>query len=179
MALAENWHLRSRSKECAATQHPFINGEKFITAIFPDLQNGGYLRQDFTLQGWAQRAVSAATPFSFWKNTFVEHLAENRVEIYKEDAEEILRGLIEKDESHTENVRFILAVMLERQKLLRETDAQRTGDGIIRVYEHRKTGEIFIVKDPNLPLDQVEAVQTEVMELLGSPTTAAKEIFIS
>ena len=84
----------------------------------------------------------------------------------KLSAEEILHRLVEEDEDHTENTRYILAVMLERQKLLRETDSQRTPNGILRVYEHRKTGEVFIVKDPDIPLSQVEAVQNEVFILL-------------
>ncbi len=64
--------------------------------------------------------------------------------------------------------------MLERQKLLRETDSQPTAGGILRIYEHRKTGEVFIVKDPNIPLDKVEQIQNEVIELL-SPKPAPVE----
>jgi hypothetical protein len=68
--------------------------------------------------------------------------------------------------------------MLERQKLLRETDSQRTPSGILRVYEHRKTGEVFIVKDPDIPLNQIEAVQNEVFILLenNGRTPAATEV---
>jgi hypothetical protein len=56
--------------------------------------------------------------------------------------------------------------MLERRKLLRETDSQRTPDGILRVYEHRKTGEVYLIRDPNIPLAQVESFQNEVIVLL-------------
>ena len=80
--------------------------------------------------------------------------------------EEILSRLVEEDQDHTENTRYILAVMLERQKLLRETDSQRTANGILRVYEHRKTGEVYLIRDPDIPLDQVEAMQGEVILLL-------------
>ena len=60
-----------------------------------------------------------------------DHGPENPEE--KLSAEEILRRLVEEDEDHTENTRYILAVMLERRKLLRETDSQRTPNGILRV----------------------------------------------
>jgi len=80
--------------------------------------------------------------------------------------EEILTRLVEEDQEHTENTRYILAVMLERQKLLRETDSQRMPDGILRVYEHRKTGEVYLIRDPDIPLHQVEALQNEVIILL-------------
>ena len=90
----------------------------------------------------------------------------SRGPVEKLSPEEILVRLVEEDEDHTENTRYILAVMLERQKLLRETDSQRTPNGILRVYEHRKTGEVYLIRDPDIPLSQVEAVQNEVFVLL-------------
>lgn len=82
--------------------------------------------------------------------------------------EELLERLIEEDQEHTENTRYILAVMLERKKLLRETDNQQTPNGILRVYEHRKSGEVYLVRDPNIPLEEVERVQAEVFALLDN-----------
>lgn len=167
MAFADNWHLRSRGRECAATQTPFQSGETIITAIFPDPESSGYIRRDFSVEGWKNRPEETGTPFSFWRTVYTSNAsAEKQEAMEKESAEDILRRLIEEDEDHTENTRYILAVMLERQKLLRETDSQRTPTGIIRVYEHRKTGEVLIVKDPDIPLGQIEAVQMEVVALL-------------
>jgi hypothetical protein len=167
MAIAESWHVRSRGRECAATQRAFIDGEPIITALFPDPESSGYLRRDFSTEGWAAQLENGEKPFSFWRTTFAAPTGQpNENPVEKLSAEEILRRLVEEDEDHTENTRYVLAVMLERQKLLRETDSQRTASGILRVYEHRKTGEVFIVKDPDIPLDQVESVQNEVFLLL-------------
>jgi hypothetical protein len=125
-------------------------------------------------------------PFSFWRTRYTAAAgAEESGPVEKLSPEEILRRLAEEDEDHTENTRYILAVMLERRKLLRETDSQRTPNGILRVYEHRKTGEVFMVRDPDIPLSEVEAVQGEVFALLENdgrqagpaapPETAADE----
>ncbi|RYD30695.1 MAG: hypothetical protein EOP87_16180, partial [Verrucomicrobiaceae bacterium] len=138
MAFGDTWHLRSRARECAATGTTFTSGQQIITAIFPDPDSSGYLRKDFSLEGWNGLADDAEKPFSFWKTSFVSTAAAEKPAAEKLSAEEILRRLIEEDEDHTENTRYILAVMLERQKLLRETDSQRTAGGIIRVYEHKK-----------------------------------------
>lgn len=169
MAYAESWHVRSRARECAATQRVFTDGEIIVTALFTDPESSGYVRRDYSLEAWNQRPTEAEKPFSFWKTTFagasgapIEDHAE------KLSPEELLVRLIEDDQDHTENTRYILAVMLERQKLLRETDNQRTANGILRVYEHRKTGEIFLIRDPDIPLSQVEAVQNEVFALLDN-----------
>jgi hypothetical protein len=167
MAFAESWHVRSRSRECAATARAFVDGETIVTALYPDPESSGYLRRDFCLDAWKDLPEETHAPFSFWKTTYAAPSGKDQSEAEEKlSAEEILHRLIEEDEDHTENTRYILAVMLERQKLLRETDNQRTPNGILRVYEHRKTGEVFLIRDPDIPLAEVESVQNEVIVLL-------------
>ena len=179
MALHETWHVRNRSRQCAATGTPFTDGQPIVTALFPDPESSGYLRKDFTEEAW--KAIEAEPnegeiPFSHWRTAFTPTPVNETVPpVTKQTAEDLLRTLVEEDQDHTENTRYILAIMLERQKLLRETDNQPTTGGILRIYEHRKTGEVYIVKDPNIPLDQVEDIQNEVIELLSPkpPETTA------
>lgn len=166
MALNEPWSIKSRAHVCVSTERHFEDGEKFYTALFPDPESSGYLRKDFSEDAWAQREKDAEQPFSFWKTKYLAPVKEEEVEVTDESPEDLLRRLIEEDEEHTENARYILAVMLERKKQLVEADNQPVGDGIIRIYEQRKTGDVFIVKDPNIPLDEVEKVQEEVTVLL-------------
>jgi hypothetical protein len=170
MALNESWHIRSRARACAATERPFEDGETIMTALFPDPESSGYVRKDFSLDAWKARTPEDEKAYCFWKTVYHAPVAgaEKPDAFKKESPEELLRRLVEEEEEHTENVRYILAVMLERQKVLRETDTQRTPSGILRVYEHRKLGDVFIVRDPDIPLDQVEKVQEEVVMLLES-----------
>ena len=166
MALHEPWSIKSRAHCCAVSEQHFEDGESFYTAIFPDPESSGYLRKDFSIEAWEKRSEEQGTPFSFWKSTYHAPVKEEEVEVTEESPEDLLRRLIEEDEEHTENARYILAVMLERKKQLVEADNQPTATGIIRIYEHRKSGDVFIVKDPNIPLDEVEHVQQEVATLL-------------
>jgi hypothetical protein len=67
---------------------------------------------------------------------------------------------------------YVLAVMLERSKILVERDAKEQPDRtIIRVYEHRRTGESFIVLDPRIRLENLGNVQNEVVALLSGTKT--------
>ena len=169
MAFADTWHIRSRARQCATTEQPFTEGEKIITALFPDPdpESRGYLRKDFKTESWEARGEEDEAAFSFWRSAYVPPESHEKEDpMKKEDPEALLRRLIEEDEEHTENVRYILAVMLERKKLLRETDSQRTPSGILRIYEHRKEGDVFIVRDPDIPLEEVETIQEEVFALL-------------
>lgn len=167
MALAESWHIRSRSRDCAATGVAFVDGQPIVTALFPDPESSGYLRKDFTVDAWAARTAEDEVPFSFWKAVFHATVTEEKPGmIEKESVEGLLKRLVEEDEDHTENVRYILAVMLERQRLLRETDTQRMPNGILRVYEHRKNGDVYIIRDPDIPLSEVDKVQADIILML-------------
>ena len=167
MAVFESWHVRSRGRECSVTHKIFTKGETIITALFPDPESSGYLRKDYCGEGWELREGLELSPFSLWQSVFETSVAqENSGSSLKMSAESILAKLVFEEEDHTENTRYILAIMLERQKLLRETNSQRTPSGILRIYEHRKTAEVFIIKDPDIPLDQVESVQNEVFAML-------------
>ena len=167
MALAESWHIRSRSRDCASTGVAFTDGQPIVTALFPDPESSGYLRKDFTVEAWAARTEADEPPFSFWKADFHATVSEEKPGIVeKESVESLLKRLVDEDEDHTENVRYILAVMLERQRLLRETDTQRMPNGILRVYEHRKTGDVYIIRDPDIPLSEVDKVQADIILML-------------
>ena len=56
--------------------------------------------------------------------------------------------------------------MLERKRVLKQMKSEATDDGRILIYEHNKTGDVFIVPDPQLRLDEIEKVQNEVGTLL-------------
>jgi len=168
MALHEAWHVRNRSRECSLTHTPFVEGQPIVTALFPDPESSGYLRKDFCENAWKERGEDIEPPFSHWRTKFQPTpVNDTPSPVTKQSAEELLTTLVEEDQEHTENTRYILAVMLERQKLLRETDTQPTSGGTLRIYEHRKTGEVYIVKDPNIPLTEVEKIQEEVIAMLS------------
>jgi hypothetical protein len=164
--MKEPWSIKTRARECAGTGAAFEAGQKVRAAIFPDPDSSGYLRKDYALDAWEARE-DQEVPFSTWQTTFEPPVVEEKAEaVVDQDPESLLRRMVEDDEEHTENARYILAVMLERQKLLRETDTQEVPSGLLRVYEHRKTGDVFIIKDPQIPLSDVDRVQEEVKQLL-------------
>jgi len=167
MPINENWNIRSRSHTCERTGEAFADGETFYTALFEDPKTGELLRRDYSVASW-EALREELQPFSFWKSVYEAPRHEVKPEVVeKESAESLLRRLIEEDNPGTENTRYILAVMLERKKILKHTATRETDDANFLVYEHPKSGEVYIIRDPELRLDQVEAVQREVSLLLG------------
>ena len=97
--------------------------------------------------------------------------------IQKDTAETLLRKLIEQNDPKHGPASYILAVMLERKRILRVKEQIKREGKRIFVYEHPKTGDVFTIADPDLHLDQLEQVQQDVAMLLehglNGPATAA------
>lgn len=174
MAITQNWNIKSRSHHCSATGDAFTDGQAIVAAIFPDEEDPDrFERKDFSVSAWEDRPDSEPIPFSSWHTNYSAPVVEEKPEVVeKESAEGLLRRLIEEDESHTENTRFILAIMLERKKQLKQIEVNNTGVSRLLIYEHEKSGEVYIVKDPELKLDEVDVVQQEVSDLLGGKSQA-------
>ena len=61
---------------------------------------------------------------------------------------------------------YILAVMLERKRILKVKEQLKRDGKRVFVYEHPKSGDFFTITDPDLQLDQLEQVQTDVADVL-------------
>ncbi len=172
--MIQNWSLRSRAHQCALTEKPFEEGETFYTAIYFDPHVNGYVRRDVALKAWEQE-LTERKPIAYWKVTYSPQVVEEKPEVAsKESAMALLQRFIEDDEPHTENARYILALMLERKRILSPTAAKETENGRMLFYENKKTSEVFMVRDPELRLDELAQVQDEVATLLGFGGPAAE-----
>jgi len=161
-----DWTIQSRAGRCAATGRDFAEGEYFHTLLFRE--RAGFRREDLSEEAWKERQAdsTAPPPYSFWRAKFEPPAPGVPEALAKETAEDLLRCYMSgQDEGHA-NARYILALMLERKRLLKQIEAKEDIHGRTLVYEHVKTGEVFIVPDPGLRLDQIEAVQNEVAALL-------------
>jgi hypothetical protein len=160
--LANEWAIKHRSDVCTATNRPFTEGEYFYTLLFrePD----GFRREDLSEQAWAKRNENIQ-PFSFWRSRFEPTPATPPEPLGKETAEQLFRRLVASPEAPP-NACYVLAVMLERKRVLKQIRTEVNGDSRVLVYEQPDTGDVFLVRDPQLRLDEVEAVQNEVANLL-------------
>jgi len=166
--LNQDWDIKPRAMACVQCQKPFTDKQTYVSQLSFGAE--GYLRRDYCFECWAQGGNREGT-VSTWKGVFQPPPPPPEEPIKKETAESLLRSLIEKNDPAHKNVIFILAVMLERRRLLVERDVQTRPDGAtLRVYEHRQTGDTFLVIDPNLDLNQLEHVQEGVIAMLGGKT---------
>jgi hypothetical protein len=163
--LANEWPIKHRADTCARTQRPFQPGEQFYTLLFRE--GDGFRREDLSEEAWTQRNENIR-PFSFWKTRYEPPPAAPPETLAKESAEELLRRLLAQNDPANANSCYVLAVMLERKRVLKQVKSDRTDDRPVLIYEHAKNGDVFIVSDVQLRLDEIGHVQEEVSRLLKS-----------
>lgn len=163
--LANDWPIKHRADACAQTERPFEAGEQFYTLLFQEGQ--GFRREDLSEEAWAQRNENIK-PFSFWKTRYEPAPTAPPEPLEKQTAEEILRRLLTENNPANVNACYVLAVMLERKRILKQIRIEQSGDRPVLIYEHAKTGDVLIVPDVRLRLDEIEHVQNEVSQLLKS-----------
>jgi hypothetical protein len=160
----QDWSIQSRSERCSITGEPFQEGEYFYTLLFYEKEE--LRRQDLSEGAWKARD-SSREPFSFWRSKFEPPPPPSPEPLAKQTAEDLLRQYMQEGDSQHASARYILALMLERKRLLKQVENRKSDEGErILIYEHVKTGEVFVVPDPGLHLDQIEKVQMEVSALL-------------
>lgn len=161
--LADEWSIQHRAEACAVTGRPFAAGENFYTLLFRD--GSGFRRQDLSEEAWRERNENLQ-PFSFWRSRFEPPPAAPPEPLPKENAEELFRRLVAAGDNANANACYVLAAMLERKRVLKQIQTDQNEHGRVLIYEHVKTGDVFVVPDPQLRLDELGGVQTEVAQLL-------------
>ena len=59
--------------------------------------------------------------------------------------------------------------MLERKRVLKQVRTENASGDRLLIYEHRDNGDVFIVRDPQLRLSELERVQDEVANFFTLP----------
>jgi hypothetical protein len=162
------WNIQSRAHACQACHRHFAHKESFHTLLYD--QKHSYERLDVCEACWSGQFSEGGTDrkgfVSHWVSVYTVPPAAVPDPIAKETAESLLRKLIEQNDPTHAGARFILAVMLERKRLLKVKAQINEDNRRTFIYEHGSSGDLFHIPDPNLQLDQLEEVQRDVAHLM-------------
>src|ERR1035437_886717 len=161
------WNIQSRGHACTACGNAFADQEVYHTLLFDE--KADFRRADVCQAGWEKQYSEGARDrkgfISYWHGVYITPRAHVDA-IQKENAESLLRKLIELKDPRYIPAGYILAVMLERKRLLKiKEQLVRDGQRVF-VYEQVGTGDVFTIIDPALQLNQLEQVQHDVAALL-------------
>ena len=163
------WNIQSRAHACTSCGRQFADKEVYHTLLFD--QKAEFQRSDVCEACWRSQFSEGGRDkkgfISYWQGVYEAPAPPPADPIQKENAESLLRKLIELNDERYAAAGYILAVMLERKRLLeiKEQIVQEDGKRVF-IYEQPRTGDVFTIIDPALQLNQLEAVQHDVAALL-------------
>jgi hypothetical protein len=161
------WKIQSRAHACAACGKSFADHDPYHTLLFDE--KAQFRRSDICQGCWQNQYSEGVRDrkgfVSHWQGTYEAPPAPSDA-IQRETAESLLRKLVEKNDPRFVPAGYILAVMLERKRVLKvKEQVMREGHRVF-LYEKPATGDLFTIIDPNLQLNQLEQVQQDVAALL-------------
>ena len=160
------WNIQSRGHACLSCHTAFTDKQVYHTILFDEKRD--FLRTDVCQKCWDAQFTESRDRKGFiscWHGEY--HAPPPQVEaIKKGDAEALLRKLVEVNDPTHAAASYILAVMLERKRILKVKEQIRIEGKRIFIYEQPKTGDVFTIPDPDLQLNQLEEVQRDVAHLL-------------
>jgi hypothetical protein len=164
--LMTEWNIQLRARGCEACGRLFADKEAYHTLLFDE--KADLRRSDICSACWEKQYREARDRKGFvscWQGLY-EAPPPPTEAIKRETAETLLRKLIELNDPQYMAAGYILAVMLERKRLLKVKEQVERDGRRVFIYEQPKTGDVFTISDPNLRLDQLEQVQRDVAALL-------------
>jgi len=160
------WQLKTISRQSQITGSPFEVGQRIISYIYKD-DSGEILRDDIhaddvneynspgILLGWWEQVV---------KN--YDNEAEARRQIIN-SSEELFLSLFEEEKVETrerEVIKFLLALMLERKKILKPLI--KTPVDAVQRYLHNRTNREYEVPIIDLTAESVQEVMGQLKEVV-------------
>ena len=165
--LLSDWNIQSRSQLCHACDQSFKDGGSYHTVL--EYENSEYIRHDICEDCWngeSEGTTDRKGFISHWQGTYEAPPPAPPDAIQKDNAEGLLRKLVETGDDRWREASYILAVMLERKRVLKVKEQIQEKNGRAFVYELPHTGDIFTISDPDLKMEELEQVQIEVAALL-------------
>jgi hypothetical protein len=159
------WNIQSRAHACEVCAQPFADQQPYRTVLS---DAGPELRRSDICEPCAQKEGDLRARAGFisqWHGVYEVPPPVTEV-IQKDTAESLLRKIVELNDPQHAPAAYILAVMLERKRILKVKEQLKREGKRVFIYEQPKTGDVFTIADPDLRLDQLEQVQHDVAQLL-------------
>jgi len=117
-----DYNVHRTTRRCATTGRTLEEGEEFFTALFvegPDL-----VRKDYSREAWQGPPEGT---LGWWKAR-VPRKEDNKAKLAPD---EVLLQLFHEleEQPHKQDLRFVLALLLVRRRILKWEDPQQTDDG--------------------------------------------------
>lgn len=158
----EQWQIRRTAGICAGTGRKLEPDEEYIAALVDEHTH--FERFDFSRSYWDEHQP---TVYSYWKTRMPAPSQKKRLFVDNDVLLNLFERLADETQPLKVNFRFVLALILMRQRLLAYEESFRNPDGAeiwrLRVVRSPDRTE---VRNPNLTEEQIQEVSAHLSTIL-------------
>lgn len=148
---------------CAATGRPLRPGERYHGVLAID--GSRFIRSEFSMEAWSGPPAGA---FGHWMGRVpTTGDVQRRMPIDDDMLVECFHRLDGATEIEKLNFRYVVGLLLMRRKRFKFDDVVKSDDGESLILRDVRTNVKHTVRDPGLTEEQMNAVQSEVFQVLG------------
>ena len=163
--MSTEWSMPRRGEACTGCHRPFAVGQQFAVHLYE--ADGGYARREFCEQC---QPSPRPEPVAAWKTRRPAPATKRTMSFDREAICGVFERLETADQPAQVQLRFVLALLLWRKKVLRlertaALDGQEVWDFVIV-----QTGAVQRVPRPDLDEQQLEQLSAQLETLLAGET---------
>lgn len=156
------YQIQPHTRRCTATGRELQPGDRYYTALLEEGDH--FVRQDFAGDAWKGPPAGA---FSFWSGRVPAPDQPHKPRFDDDVLEECFQRLEGQSEPSRINFRYVVALLLIRRKRFR-FEQTLDEDGVEKLQlSNIRTGDQYLVLNPQLSDEQMADVQAEVFRVLG------------
>ncbi len=159
------WKINKGSKGCILCNKEFCEEEEYYSSLFDE--NNIFTRKDYCSACWCKDKGDEL--FSFWKTRLPKKDKPVQKFVNNEVFLDMFIRLEGKSEPNQRNLRYVLALYLIRKKIFKlKSFTRENEEELITLYYPRENKE-FSVFNPHLKDGEIEAITSEMSQLLNYP----------
>ncbi len=159
------WKINKGSKGCILCNKEFYEEEEYYSALFDG--NNIFIRKDYCTSCWCKDKGDEL--FSFWKTRLPKKDKPVQKFVNNEVFLDMFARLEGKNEPSQRNLRYVLALYLIRKKIFKlKSFTRENEEELITLFYPRENKE-FSVFNPHLKEEEIEAITSEMSQLLNYP----------
>lgn len=159
--MAEAWRIARSSRTCAHGGGAIEPGAAFYSALVE--KDDSFERLDYSLEAWPE--VNKEEFFSYWKNKPAGEAGDKKPQVDYDRLLAFFDGLEGAEEPNKRLLRYVLALVLARRRLLRLDDMSRTDAGDRLVVYDRRSGKTTEIVAPEASRVELEQTQEKLNQL--------------
>ena len=156
------YDIQPSTRRCTQTGRELIAGERYYSALVED--HTGLVRHDYSPEAWQGPPEGA---IAFWQARVAAAEEPQRPTV----PHDVLLGLMDRldagGEAMREDLKYLLALWLVRRKQFQLVETRKEAGTSRLEFRCRRTGRSYKIAEPKLVAGRLEALQQELMQLLG------------